>query len=157
MNRSPPSRRRTAIGAEQVSSVAARLKLDAALSFMRQGDVFAATKLDRLARSVANLLEIVARLEAKSVALRILNLGLDTSPPTGKLMLILMGGVTKFERAMMLEGQREGIARAKGEGRYKGRKATARAKSTEGAALKAEGRSVQDIAAELGISVGSVH
>ena len=90
---------------EQVSSVAARPQLEAALDFVRDGDVFVVTKLDRLARSVANMLEIVARLEKKDVALRILNLGLDTSTPTGKLMLTVMGGVAEFERAMMLEGR----------------------------------------------------
>ncbi len=103
-----------------MSSVAARPELEAALDFVREGDVFVVTKLDRLARSVANLLEIVARLERKGVTLRILNLGLDTSTPTGKLMLTVMGGVAEFERSMMLERQREGIAKAKGEGRYKG-------------------------------------
>ncbi|WP_237482604.1 recombinase family protein [Lichenibacterium dinghuense] len=145
------------IFSEQVSSVAARPELEAAIGFVRQGDVFAVTKLDRLARSVANLLEIVARLEAKGVTLRILNLGLDTATPTGKLMLTVMGGVAEFERSMMLERQREGIAKAKAEGAYKGRKPTSRARSAEVAALKAEGRSVRAIAEALGISVGSVH
>ena len=144
------------IYAEQVSSVGARSELEAALGFVRQGDVFVVTKLDRLARSVANLLEIVARLEAKGVALRILNLGLDTSTPTGKLMLTVMGGVAEFERSMMLERQREGIAKEKGEGRYKGRKPTARAKAEEVAALKAAGKSMREIAEALEISVGSV-
>ena len=145
------------IFAEQLSSVADRPQLEATLDFVREGDVFVVTKLDRLARSVANLLEIVARLDRKGVTLRILNLGLDTSTPTGKLMLAVMGGVAEFERSMMLERQREGIAKAKGEGRYKGRKPTSRARSAEVAALKAEGRSVRAIAEALGISVGSVH
>ena len=145
------------IYAEQVSSVGERPELEDALGFVRQGDVFVVTKLDRLARSVANLLEIVARLEAKGVTLRILNLGLDTSTPTGKLMLTVMGGVAEFERAMMLERQREGIAKAKAEGVYKGRKPTARAKADEVQAMKAEGKSVRAIAEALGISAGSVH
>lgn len=143
--------------AEQVSSVGSRPELEAALGFVRQGDVFVVTKLDRLARSVANLLAIVARLQAKGVALRILNLGLDTSTPTGKLMLTVMGGVAEFERAMMLERQREGIAKAKGEGRYKGRKPTARAKAGEVRELKAAGKSMREIAEALSISLGSVH
>ena len=143
--------------AEQVSSVGDRPQLDAALDFVREGDVFVVTKLDRLARSVANLLEIVARLDRKGVALRILNLGLDTSTPTGKLMLTVMGGVAEFERSMMLERQREGIAKAKAEGVYRGRKPTARAKADEVRAMKAAGRSMREIAEALGISVGSVH
>ncbi len=131
--------------------------MEAALDFVREGDVFVVTKLDRLARSVGNMLEIVARLEKKGVALRILNLGLDTSTPTGKLMLTVMGGVAEFERAMMLERQREGIAKAKAEGVYKGRKPTARAKVDEVRALKQAGSSMREIAEALGISVGSVH
>ena len=72
-------------------------------------------------------------------------------------MLTMLGGVAEFERSMMLERQREGIAKAKADGKYKGRKPTSRARATEVAALKAEGRSVRAIAEALGISVGSVH
>ncbi len=143
--------------AEQVSSVGDRPQLEAALDFVRDGDVFVVTKLDRLARSVANMLEVVARLDRKNVALRILNLGLDTSTPTGKLMLTVMGGVAEFERSMMLERQREGIAKAKAEGVYRGRKPTARAKVDEARTLKQAGKSMREIAQALGISVGSVH
>lgn len=143
--------------AEQVSSVGSRPELEAALGFVRQGDVFVVTKLDRLARSVANLLAIVARLQAKGVALRILNLGLDTSTPTGKLMLTVMGGVAEFERAMMLERQREGIAAAKASGKYKGRKATAKAKAGDVHKLVAEGMTRQAIADQLDIGVASVY
>ena len=145
------------IFAEQVSSVSARPELGTAIDFVRDGDVFIVTKLDRLARSVANLLEIVAQLDRKGVTLRILNLGLDTSTPTGKLMLTVMGGVAEFERSMMLERQREGIAKAKEEGRYKGRKPTSRSKASEVYALKAAGKSMREIAETLGISLGSVH
>jgi DNA invertase Pin-like site-specific DNA recombinase len=81
----------------------------------------------------------------------------DTSTPTGKLMLNVLGGVAQFEREMMLERQRGGIARAKAEGVYKGRKPTARAKAAEIKALAAEGLSMAAIAARLGIGKGSVH
>src|SRR4051812_35030098 len=64
---------------EQVSSVAEREQLEQAISFARSGDVFTVTKLDRLARNTQHLLEIVERLEAKDVSLKVLNLGLDTS------------------------------------------------------------------------------
>ena len=103
------------------------------------------------------MLEIVAKLEKKDVALRVLSLGLDTSTPTGRLMLTVMGGVAEFERSMMLERQREGIAKAKAEGVYRGRKPTARAKIDEVKAMKQAGRSMREIAEALGISVGSVH
>ena len=145
------------IFAEQTSSAGPRQALEEALEFCRAGDTFAVTKLDRLARSVLNLWDIIGRLEVRGIALRILNLGLDTSTPTGKLMLTVMGGVAEFERSMMLERQREGIAKAKGEGKYKGRKPTVRARSAEIAALAAEGVSMGAIAKQLGIGKGSVH
>ncbi len=68
--------------------------------------------------------EIVKRLQAKGVTLRIVNLGIDPATPTGKLMLNVLGGVAEFEREMMLERQREGIQKAKAEGKYRGRKPT---------------------------------
>ncbi|CAO4141592.1 recombinase family protein [Methylorubrum aminovorans] len=142
---------------EQVSSVAPRKQLEAALEFARQGDTLVVTKLDRLARSVVHLGKIIETLEAKGVALRILNLGVDTSTPTGKLMLNVLGGVAQFEREMMLERQREGIAKAKAEGAYKGRKPTVRARSEEIKALAEQGMSMGAIAAKLGIGKGSVH
>lgn len=83
------------------------------------------TKLDRLARSVADLMVTVQTLDRKNVGLRVLNLGMDTHTPTGKLMLTVLGGVAQFEREMMLERQREGVAKAKAAGRYKGRKPVA--------------------------------
>lgn len=69
-------------------------------------------KLDRLARSTQHLLAITERLKAKGVALRVLNLGLDTSTPTGALLLTMLGAIGQFEREMMLERQPEGIAKA---------------------------------------------
>ena len=145
------------IFSEQVSSVGPRPQLEAAIDHCRRGDTFVVTKLDRLARSVLNMWEIVGRLEERGVALRILNLGLDTSTPTGKLMLTVMGGVAEFERAMMLERQREGIAKAKNEGKYKGRAPTARAKAPHIHALAASGLSMGEIAKKLDIGKASVH
>ena len=68
---------------------------------------------DRLARSVAHLTQIVHQLEDKGVSLKIIGMGLDTSTPNGKLMLNVLGAVAQFEREVMLERQREGIAKAK--------------------------------------------
>lgn len=84
-------------------------------------------------------------------------MGIDTTTPTGKLMLNVLGSVAEFERDMMLERQREGIAKAKAEGRYRGRAPTARAKADEATALAAQGLSMGDIAKRLGIGKGSVH
>ena len=116
---------------ERTSSVAVREALRAALDYAREGDTLVVTKLDRLARSVRHLGEIVEELEGKGVALRILDLGLDTSTATGKLMLNVLGSVAQFEREMMLERQKESIAKAKDDGRYKGRKPTAMAKAED--------------------------
>ena len=144
---------------EQVSSVdvRARDRLAEALDYVRDGDTLVVTKLDRLARSVAHLLEVLEALTAKGASLRILSMGIDTGTATGKLMLTLLGGVAEFERAIMLERQREGIAKAKAAGKYKGRKPTAMAKSDDVLALKAKGMKPNDIAKEVGIGRASVY
>ena len=142
---------------ERVSSVAARAQLEAAIDYAREDDVFVVTKLDRLARSVAGLLDIAQRLEDKQVSLRILNMGIDTSTPTGKLMLNLLGSIAQFEREIMLERQREGIAKAKREGKYTGRQPTAFRKRSEILKLKAEGIGALEIAAQLNIGKSSVY
>src|SRR6476619_5678264 len=101
---------------EQVSSVAERDQLKSAVGYLREGDVLVSTKLDRLARSMRHLLQIVDEVEAKGAELRILGMNLDTATPTGVLMLQVLGAVAEHERSMMLERQREGIAKAKGWG-----------------------------------------
>ena len=82
---------------------------------------------------------------------------MDTSTATGKLLLTVIGAIGQFEREMMLERQREGIAKAKAEGKYKGRAPTARAKTTEARALKAQGFGATQIAQHLGIGRASVY
>ena len=145
------------IFAEQVSSVAKRDQLEAALEFVREGDTLIVTKLDRLARSVKDLMELVDRINAKRAALRILDMNMDTATPTGRLMLTVLGGVAEFERLIMLERQREGIAQAKAEGRYAGRKPTQRAKRDEIQALMADGIGPAEIGRRLGMARSSVY
>jgi len=142
---------------EQTSSVGKRVGLETLMETLREGDTLVVTKLDRLARSVTHLWNIIGTLEGKGVALRIVNLGIDSSTPTGKLMLNVMGGVAQFEREMMLERQREGIAKAKRDGKYKGRKPPAQLMTNDIKELRAEGLSMQQIAVRLGIGKGSVH
>ena len=103
---------------------AERAELQAAIEFVREGDGLVVTKLDRLARSISDLMRIIQTLDRKKVSLRILNLGMDTQTPTGKLMLTILGGIAQFEHEIMLERQREGVAKAKAAGKYKGRKPT---------------------------------
>jgi len=146
---------------EQASSIGARAQLAAALDYLREGDTLTVTKPDRLARSVPDLLGIVAKLDAKGVSLRVLSMNggapLNEKDPTARLTLTVLGAVAEFERALMLERQREGIAKAKGEGRYKGRKPTAKAKSADVQRLNAAGAGAIEIAKKLGISRASVY
>ena len=143
--------------AEQTSSIGKRDKLEAAIAYVRDGDTLIVTKLDRLCRSVADMGAIVKRLHAKGCGLRILAMQLDTTTATGKLMLNLLGSVAEFEREIMLERQREGIAKAKCEGKYKGRAPTARAKADQIHKLAADGMTRDAIAAKLEIGVASVY
>lgn len=148
----------TKVFAEHVSSVdAKRPELDRALDYVREGDVFVVTKPDRLARSTKDLLAILDVLETKGVRTRILSMDLDTTTATGKLMVTVLGAVAAFERELMLERQREGIAKAKAEGKYKGRKPSAALKASEAVAMVKTGKSVTETAKALGIGRGSVY
>ncbi|MGY6036532.1 recombinase family protein [Aeromonas sp. AE23HZ002T15] len=133
-----------------------RPQLTLLLKFVREGDVVMVTKLDRLARNTRHLLEISEHLQNKRVALRIVNLGINTSTPTGKLMLTMIGAIATFERELMLERQAEGIQLAKQRGVYKGRKPTAMAKGDEVLALVEQGLAKVEIARRIGISLSSV-
>jgi len=145
---------------EQVSSVAQRAELERALDYVRDEDTFVVPKLDRLARSTQHLLQIVERLQEKGASLRILNFGgseIDTQSATGKLTLTMFAAMAQFEREIMLERQREGIHKAKLEGKYKGRKKTAIAKMDEVKRLRDEKVSPTEISRQLGISRSSVY
>lgn len=99
-----------------------RKELQAMLDFAREGDTIIIHDFSRLARSTKDLLSIVELLEEKGITLISSKENLDTSTPTGKLMLTMIGAINEFERANLLERQREGIAEAKKKGIYKGRK-----------------------------------
>ena len=145
---------------EQVSSVAQRAQLDAALKFVRKGDTLVVTKLDRLARSTQHLLEIITLVEDKGVSLRIMNFGgseVDTKSATGKLMLTMFAAMAQFEREMMLERQREGIAKAKADGRYKGRARVPKSKVEQVLALNAQGIKPPEIAKQVSLGRSTVY
>jgi DNA invertase Pin-like site-specific DNA recombinase len=82
---------------------------------------------------------------------------MDTPSPTGKLMITMLGAIAEFERGLLLERQREGVAKAKQEGKYKGRKATARAKAADVIRLDSDGLQRTEIAERLGIGTASVY
>ena len=143
---------------EQVSSVAHRVQLDAALGFVRDSDTFMVTKVDRLARSMVHLMEIVETLRTKRVRLVVKDLGLDTGTPTGSLILNVLGAIAQFERTMMLERQAVGIAKAKADGKYTGRGANRATQDGTGAGTGPQaGARKADIARELKIGVASVY
>ncbi|WP_264944980.1 recombinase family protein [Sphingomonas canadensis] len=150
----------TKLFSEQVSSVAQRAQLSAALDFVREGDTLVVTRLDRLARSTADLLAIIDMLEQKGVALRILDFGgqaVDTKSPSGKLIVTMFGAVAQFERELLLQRQREGIAKAKADGKYRGRSPTALRQSAKVLEMKARGAKPTAIAASLNVSRASVY
>lgn len=127
-----------------------------AIDFVREGDVLAVTRLDRLARSVVDLHRLIERLTAKGCGFRVLQQsGIDTTTSTGKLTLSILGAVAEFEADIRRDRQRDGIERAKANGVYRGRRAsidTARIES-----LIAAGMAPAAIARDMGIGRASVY
>ena len=145
---------------EQVSAVATRTQLEAAIDMLRTDDKLVVTKLDRLARSVSHMGDLLEQIEAKGAGLVILSLGsetIDTSTATGKLILNMMVSVAQFEREMMKERQVEGIKRAKAEGKYKGRVPTAMNKADKVKALVDAGVGRVQIMEQLNMSKASYY
>lgn len=134
-----------------------RVELTTMLDFVRDGDVVVVTKLCRLARNTKHLLEIVEYFDSKSIGLKVLNLGIDTSSPTGRLMLTMIGAVASFERQLLLERQAEGIALAKQKGRYLGRKPISEQKYSKVKEMLSEGISKSEISRTLSISLSSIY
>lgn len=133
---------------EQISSVDDnREQLEAAIDYCRdENDILACTKLDRLARSVADVVAIEKRLRDKGASLLILDPAMDTSTPNGRLIFNVIASIAQFEREIMLTRQREGIAKAKADGKFKGRVPTVRRRIEEIMKLKHEGVSAEKIA-----------
>ena len=142
---------------EQVSSVGERAELELVLSrILRAGDTLIVHRLDRLARSTFDLLDIVKRLKAAGAALRVLDSPIDTASPYGELILTIIGAIAQFERQIMLARQREGIEAAKRKGKYRGRKPTVRVQAAEITRLHEQGMSNAEIARELGVHRSNV-
>jgi DNA invertase Pin-like site-specific DNA recombinase len=145
---------------EQCSALAHRSELQNALAFCRSGDQIVVKRMCRLARSTVELLNIVAKLEAKGVGVRVLDFGggvLDTQSASGRLLVTVLAAVSEAERTMMLERQKIGIAKAKQEGRYKGRAPTARRKAPQVQELHQSGLAASEIASRLGMARSSVY
>lgn len=144
--------------AEKKSGLSAkdRIQLAECLDFVREGDTLVVTRLDRLARSVGDLFQVIERLQEKGADFRCLQQGgVDTDSSTGRLMLTILGAVAAFEADIRKERQMEGIAKAKAAGVYKGRKPTV--DGVEIKRLHADGMRPTDIARKLRIGRASVY
>ena len=141
---------------ERISGVAERPQLAQLLDFLREGDSLTVTRLDRLARSTRQLLDTAERHTTPRAALRVLNPG-DTATQTPQPVFQVIAAIGEFERKLMLERQREGIAMAKAAGKYKGRVPTAQRREAEIRELDAQGVKRAEIARRLGVGRTSVY
>jgi DNA invertase Pin-like site-specific DNA recombinase len=137
------------------TTTAGREALQRALEYVREGDTFTITRLDRLARSLVDLRKIVDTLTAKGVGFRVLQQSIDTTRSEGRLLLNLLASFAEFETDIRKERQMEGIAKAKAAGKYRGRPATIDPEKI--VALKAEGLGASAIAKRMGVSRASVY
>jgi len=132
-----------------------RTELQSILDFLRRGDTLMVTRIDRLARSIGDLQDIVRTVKAKGASLKATEQPIDTSTAAGKAFLDMLGVFAEFETNLRRERQLEGIAKAKEAGVYKGRPAsisTARVRE-----LKAQGLGASEIARTMGIGRASVY
>lgn len=137
------------------ASLESRTELENLLTFIRDGDVLVVTRLDRLARSLDDLLKITARLREKGASLRAVEQPVDTSTAAGNAFFQMLGVFAEFERNLLRERQEEGIAKAKAEGRFAGRPPTVDADEVR--RLKADGVKPVEIAKRLKIGRASVY
>lgn len=132
-----------------------RTELQSVLQFLRPGDCLVVTRIDRLARSIGDLVQIVATIEERGAALCCTEQPVDTSTAAGRCFLQMLGVFAEFETAIRRDRQMEGIARAKARGVYRGRKPSIDAE--EVAELKRCGFGAASIARQLGIGRASVY
>src|ERR1700754_4478901 len=137
------------------TTTAGREELKTVLAFLRAGDVLMVTRIDRLARSIGDLQDIVRTVKARGASLKATEQPIDTSTAAGKCFLDMLGVFAEFETNLRRERQLEGIAKAKAEGVYKGRPASI--DEAQVRELKAQGMRPTDIARTLGIGRTSVY
>jgi DNA invertase Pin-like site-specific DNA recombinase len=137
------------------TTTAGREELRTVLEFLRSGDELVVTRIDRLARSVGDLQDIVRTVKARGASLRATEQPIDTGTAAGKCFLDMLSVFAEFETSLRKERQMEGIAKAKAEGRYTGRKAAIDPEQVK--ALKAKGMGASAIAKALKIGRASVY
>lgn len=161
----------TAAGCEKVfvdsvsGKLASRPQLDQALAFARDGDQLVVTKLDRLGRSLEHLLELAGVMQARAISLVILDQGIDTSTPVGRMFFQILGAIAEFEGALASERTRDGLEAARARGRTGGQrpKLTPRQASIAQAMYDEVGPdgkrayTVQRIAEEFGVSRPTIY
>ena len=146
------------IFADKISgSKRSRPELDRMLEQLRRGDVVLVTKYDRLARSLVDLLDIVAQIETSEAGFRSLAEDIDTTTPAGRLIFLVFASIAQFERERIRERTMEGLAAARKKGRIGGRpSALSDDQKGEVLRLKGEGRALKDIAALFKVSLATV-
>jgi DNA invertase Pin-like site-specific DNA recombinase len=137
------------------TTTAGRTELQTVLEFLRSGDVLMVTRIDRLARSIGDLQDIVRAVRAKGAALKATEQPIDTSTAAGKAFLDMLGVFAEFETSLRRERQLEGIAKAKANGVYKGRKPSVDVAQVR--AMKEQGLGPSAIAKALRIGRASVY
>lgn len=131
----------------------ARPQLQALLAFLRPGDTLVVWKLDRLGRSLRDLINLLADLEERGVMFRSITDGIDTSTPAGKMMLGIFGALAEYERDLNIERTHGGLAAARAQGRVGGRPTVMTPARLEAAqAMRDQGKTLQEIAETLGVS-----
>ena len=145
------------VRSEKVSGTSreGRSELGTLMEFLRNGDTLIVTRIDRLARSIRDLQNLVHDLKERGVTIKATEQPIDTGTAAGKAFLDMLGVFAEFETNLRKERQMEGIAKAKAEGRYKGRKPAIDAEEVK--ALKDKGFGASAIAKELGIGRASVY
>lgn len=161
----------TAAGCDRIfvdklsGKLASRPELDSALMMAREGDELVITKLDRLGRSLKNLIELSEGLLKQGVALVVLDQGIDTSTPVGRMFFHILGAIAEFEHSLMVDRTKEGLEAARARGRKGGRKAALKPRQVALAQemydeLGDDGKrkhTVQDIADELGVARTTIY
>lgn len=139
-------------------TIAERVELKALLGYARKGDVIVATKLDRVARSVAHLVNLAGYLEQVGVGLKILDQGIDTTTVTGRLIFHILAAIGEFERDLIRDRTQIGLAAAKARGHLGGRPRTVTPERLEAAKrLVAGGQSIKAAAEAMGVSRSTLH
>lgn len=135
-----------------------RPQLAAALEYMREGDVLVVYRLDRLGRSLADLVRIVGELEARGAGFRSIHESIDTTSSTGRLIFHIFASLAEFERDLIIDRTRDGLAAARERGSKPGRKPSLSAAQVEVARrLCSEGKSVKEVAELFGVSRPTIY